>query len=296
MNKSVNAIPSNPAQPCWCGSHRPYRDCHSAIDQHLESLRHAGAEVPDRSLLKTEEQIAGIRRSAKVNIDVLDYVQERIKEGITTEEIDRWAYEQTTRTGAIPAPLNYEGYPKSVCTSIDEVVCHGIPSRDRVLKEGDIINVDCSTILNGYFSDSSRMFVIGRTTPEKQKLVDVTRQCVYAGLEEVKPWNTLGDMSHVIKTMARSNGFSVVREIGGHGCGLEFHEEPFVSYVLRKGTGMVMVPGMVFTIEPMINMGVARVTVDRKDGWTVRTADGKPSAQWELQVLVTHDGHEILSY
>ena len=219
-----------------------------------------------------------------------------IHAGVTTEEIDQWVYNETVKRGAIPAPLNYEGFPKSVCTSIDNVVCHGIPSENVVLKDGDIINIDCSTILDGYFSDSSRMFCIGEVSEEKKRLVEITKKSLEVGLEQVKPWHYLGDMGQAINDFCKANGYSVVREIGGHGCGLEFHEEPWVSYVSQKGTEMLMVPGMIFTIEPMVNMGKADVVTDKHDGWTVRTADGLPSAQWEIQVLVTEDGYEIISY
>lgn len=282
--------------PCWCGSGRKYKKCHYDFDEKLMAYEHRGCIVPEHNMIKTPEQIEKIKASAQVNIAVLDYVAEHIKEGVTTEDIDRWVYEETTRRGAIPAPLNYEGFPKSVCTSIDEVVCHGIPDPKRVLKNGDIINVDCSTILNGYYSDSSRMFCIGDVSPEKKRLVEIARQSLEVGLKEVKPWNFLGDMGSAIHDFVRENGYSVVREIGGHGIGLEFHEEPWVSYVSEKGTEMLMVPGMMFTIEPMINMGKPEVFVDEDDDWTVYTEDGLPSAQWEIQVLVTEDGYEIISY
>ena len=258
------------------------------------AYEHRGCIVPEHNMIKTPEQIEKIKASAQVNIAVLDYVAEHIKEGVTTEDIDRWVYEETTRRGAIPAPLNYEGFPKSVCTSIDEVVCHGIPDPKRVLKNGDIINVDCSTILNGYYSDSSRMFCIGDVSPEKKRLVEIARQSLEVGLKEVKPWNFLGDMGSAIHDFVRENGYSVVREIGGHGIGLEFHEEPWVSYVSEKGTEMLMVPGMMFTIEPMINMGKPDVFVDEDDDWTVYTEDGLPSAQWEIQVLVTEVIYQVL--
>ena len=282
--------------PCWCGSGRKYKKCHYDFDEKLMAYEHRGCIVPEHNMIKTPEQIEKIKASAQVNIAVLDYVAEHIKEGVTTEDIDRWVYEETTRRGAIPAPLNYEGFPKSVCTSIDEVVCHGIPDPKRVLKNGDIINVDCSTILNGYYSDSSRVFCIGDVSPEKKRLVEIARQSLEVGLKEVKPWNFLGDMGSAIHNFVRENGYSVVREIGGHGIGLEFHEEPWVSYVSEKGTEMLMVPGMMFTIEPMINMGKPDVFVDEDDDWTVYTEDGLPSAQWEIQVLVTEDGYEIISY
>ena len=283
-------------EPCWCGSGRKYKKCHYDFDEKLMAYEHRGCIVPEHNMIKTPEQIEKIKASAQVNIAVLDYVAEHIKEGVTTEDIDRWVYEETTRRGAIPAPLNYEGFPKSVCTSIDEVVCHGIPDPKRVLKNGDIINVDCSTILNGYYSDSSRMFCIGDVSPEKKRLVEIARQSLEVGLKEIKPWNFLGDMGSAIHDFVRENGYSVVREIGGHGIGLEFHEEPWVSYVSEKGTEMLMVPGMMFTIEPMINMGKPDVFVDEDDDWTVYTEDGLPSAQWEIQVLVTEDGYEIISY
>lgn len=282
--------------PCWCGSGRKYKKCHYDFDEKLMAYEHKGCIVPEHNMIKTPEQIEKIKASAQVNIAVLDYVAEHIKEGVTTEDIDRWVYEETTKRGAIPAPLNYEGFPKSVCTSIDEVVCHGIPDPKRVLKSSDIINVDCSTILNGYYSDSSRMFCIGDVSPEKKRLVEIARQSLEVGLKEVKPWNFLGDMGSAIHDFVRENGYSVVREIGGHGVGLEFHEEPWVSYVSEKGTEMLMVPGMMFTIEPMINMGKPDVFVDEDDDWTVYTEDGLPSAQWEIQVLVTEDGYEIISY
>ena len=282
--------------PCWCGSGKKYKHCHCKFDDMLEDFENHGSLVPSRDLIKNQAQIQKIKESAKINIAVLDYVAQHIHAGVTTQEIDQWVYDETTRMGGIPAPLNYEGFPKSVCTSIDDVVCHGIPSPDQVLKDGDIINVDCSTILDGYFSDSSRMFCIGEVSPEKKRLVEITRQSLEVGLKEVKPWKHLGDMGQAIHDFARENGYSVVREIGGHGIGLEFHEEPWVSYVSQKGTEMLMVPGMIFTIEPMINMGRPDVFVDEEDNWTVYTADGSPSAQWEIQVLVTEDGYEILSY
>ena len=183
-----------------------------------------------------------------------------------------------------------------MCTSINEVVCHGIPSDKVVLKDGDIVNVDVSTILNGYFSDSSRMFCIGEVSEEKRKLVEVTKESIEVGLKEVKPWGFLGDMGQAINDYAQAHGYSVVREIGGHGVGLEFHEDPWVSYVSRRGEEMLMVPGMMFTIEPMINMGSADIFQDEEDGWTVYTEDGKPSTQWEIQVLITEDGYEIIAY
>lgn len=273
-----------------------YKTCHMAFDEKIHHYELEGHIVPSRSILKTKEQIQGIKDSSVINVAVLDAVAKMIGPGVSTQQIDDVVHEVTVKMGGIPAPLNYEGYPKSVCTSINEVVCHGIPSKDVILKEGDIVNVDVSTLYKGYFSDSSRMFCIGEVSEEKKKLVDVTKECMLKGLEMVKPWNFLGDMAQVINDHAKANGYSVVVEIGGHGIGLEFHEEPFVSYVTKAGTEMLMVPGMVFTIEPMVNMGTSEVYVDDEDGWTVYTEDGKPSAQWEITVAVTEDGHEVLTW
>lgn len=281
---------------CWCGSGMKYKKCHYNFDSKLEQAEREGHEVPGHDLIKTPEQIEGIKKSAAINIAVLDYVGEHIRAGITTEEIDKWVYDETVKRGGIPAPLNYEGFPKSVCTSLNDEVCHGIPSKDIVLKDGDIINVDCSTILDGYFSDSSRMYLIGDVSEEKKKLVQVAKECLDVGLKEVKPWGFLGDMGQAINDYAEEHGYTIVREIGGHGIGLEFHEEPWVSYVSKRGTEMMMVPGLVFTIEPMVNMGKADIYEDDENGWTIYAEDGKPSAQWEIQVLVTEDGYEILSY
>lgn len=283
-------------ETCWCGSGKKYKHCHEALDERLAAEADKGHIVPSRELLKTPEQIAGIRESCAINIAVLDYVAGHIKEGITTAEIDKWVYDETSKRGGVPAPLGFEGFPKSVCTSINEQVCHGIPSDEIILKNGDIINVDVSTIYNGYFSDSSRMFCIGEVDEGKRKLVDVVKECVELGLKEVKPWGFLGDMAQAVNDHAIKNGYSVVREIGGHGVGLEFHEEPWVGYIGKKGTDMMMVPGMIFTIEPMVNMGTCEIYVDDSDNWTVYTADGKPSAQWEIMVLVTENGNEVLAY
>lgn len=282
--------------PCWCGSGKKYKTCHMAMDNKIHQYELQGHIVPTHDLLKSEKDIQGIKESSRINMAVLDAVGEMIKAGISTQDIDDLVDKMTREMGGIPAPLNYDGFPKSVCTSINEVVCHGIPDSDRILQEGDIINVDVSTIYKGYFSDSSRMYIIGETTPEKRKLVEVTKECVELGIKEVKPWAFLGDMADVINRHAKENGYSVVVEIGGHGVGLEFHEEPFVSYITKPGTEMLMVPGMVFTIEPMINMGTSEIYTDEDDGWTVYTDDGLPSAQWEVTVLVTEDGCEVITW
>lgn len=266
------------------------------MDKRVLSFQNRGCLVPQKKLIKTPEQIEGIRKSGIVNTGVLDYVAEHIKAGMSTLEIDRLVYDYTIAHGGIPAPLNYEGFPKSVCTSINEVVCHGIPCEEDILEEGDIINVDVSTILDGYYSDASRMFVIGETTPEKQRLVDVAKECLLIGMEAARPYGFVGDIGNAIQRHAHKNGFTVVRDLCGHGVGLEFHEEPDVEHYGRKGTGMLLVPGMVFTIEPMINMGGWEVFVDEEDDWTVVTEDELPSAQWEHTFVMTENGLEILTY
>ena len=282
--------------PCWCGSNKKYKHCHLEFDKKLASYAQRGAIIPPRSIIKTPEQIQGIKESSKINTAVLDLVSTNIKAGMSTEEINTLVHEFTISQGAIPAPLNFQGYPKSVCTSINDEVCHGIPIPDVILENGDIINVDVSTIYNGYFSDASRMFKIGEVHPNLDKLVDVAKECLEKGLEAAKPWGFMGDIAEAVQKHAESNGYSVVREFGGHGIGLEFHEEPFVSHVGKRGTGMLLVPGMVFTIEPMINMGTPDIFIDSDDDWTVLTEDGYPSAQWEYTVLVTETGIEILTY
>ena len=281
--------------PCWCGSGKKYKKCHIDFDEKIEEFEGAGHIVPSHEILKNAEQIEKIKESARINIAVLDYVAEHIKAGISTAEIDKWVYDITTKMGGVPAPLNFEGFPKSVCTSINNEVCHGIPSEDVIIKDGDIINVDVSTNLNGYFSDSSRMFCIGNVSEENRKLVEETKNAVYEGLKQVKPWGFLGDMGQAVNDYVKSKGYSVVREVGGHGIGLEFHEDPWVSYISKKGTEMLMVPGMIFTIEPMINAGHRFIT-QLPDGWTIRTKDRKPSAQWEHTILITETGNEILTY
>ena len=266
------------------------------LDIKLWTLASKGQIVPDRSLLKTPEQIEMIKKSAALNTAVLDHVAAHIHAGMSTAEIDKLVYDFTTEHGGIPAPLNYEGFPKSVCTSINNVICHGIPSEHEILIDGDIINVDVSTILNGYFSDASRMFTIGEVSPEAERIVRVTKECVELGLKAAKPWGHLGDIAYAINSHAQENGYSVVEEIGGHGIGLEFHEEPWIGYHTKPGTEMLIVPGMTFTIEPMVNAGTERIYTDQENGWEVYTLDGEPSAQWEYQVAVTEDGVEVLSY
>lgn len=281
--------------PCWCGSGKKYKTCHLEFDRKLENYEIMGDEVPDHSMIKTPAQIEGIRRAGVVNNQILDLVGENIQPGISTEDLNTLVHETTIRLGGIPAPLNFEGYPKSVCTSINEVVCHGIPDPKRILKEGDIINVDVTTIVDGYYADASRMYCMGNVSPEAEKLVRVTKESVDLALKEARAWGHLGDIGAVISEYIYANGFTVVREIGGHGVGLDFHEEPWVSHIGTRGTDMLLVPGMIFTIEPMVNAGKADVVQDDTDGWTIYTKDGSLSAQWEYTVLITEEGPEVLA-
>lgn len=268
------------------------------FDKKIMHLENQGVLVPTRQLVKTPEQIEGIRRSGAVNTGVLDLIEKEIHEGMSTLEIDKLCREYCEAHGAIPACLNYEGFPMSVCTSINEVVCHGIPKATDILEEGDIINVDFTTILDGYYADASRMFIIGETTPEKKQLVEVTKECLEIGMEAAKPWGFVGEIGKAIEKHAKKYHYGVVRDLCGHGVGLKFHEEPEVCHFAQKHPGMLLVPGMVFTIEPMINMGTWEVFIDADDpyGWEVITEDEKPSAQWEHTLLMTEHGVEILSH
>lgn len=281
---------------CWCGSGKKYKNCHEAFDEKISEYKRLGYKVPGHELIKTPEQIEKIKESAVINRACLDYVGAHIGPGVSTQEIDDWVAKITRDMGGIPAPLDYEGFPKSVCTSVNSQVCHGIPSEEDILQEGDIINVDCSTILDGYFSDSSRMYMIGDVTPDAKQLVEDVHEAVKVGLDAVKPWRTLGDMGSAINNFCKSKGYSVVREIGGHGVGLEFHEEPWVSYVSEPGKEMLMVPGLMFTIEPMVNMGKADIFIDADNDWTVYTDDDSLSAQWEVQLVVTETGYELICW
>lgn len=268
------------------------------LDRQVMYWEHKGKEVPSRDLIKTPEQIEGIRRAGVVNTGVLDEVARQIHAGMSTLEIDEICTRYCEEHHAIPACLNYEGFPKSVCTSINEVVCHGIPKAEDILEEGDIINVDFTTIVDGYYADASRMFIIGKTTPEKEQLVKVARECLEIGMEVAKPYSFVGDIGHAIEKHCKRYHYGVVRDLCGHGVGLKFHEDPEVCHYGKRGTGMLLVPGMVFTIEPMINMGTWRVFIDEGDpyGWEVISEDELPSAQWEHTLLMTEHGVEILSY
>lgn len=282
-------------EPCWCGSGVKYKRCHAALEERLLHYKRQGYEVPHRRLLKTPEQIAQIRESARINNAVLDRVSAHIGPGMSTAEIDQLVETTTRNAGAIPAQLGYKGFPRSVCVSINDVVCHGIPSSDRILQDGDIVNVDVSTEYNGYYADASRMYGIGEVGSEQSRLIEVVRECVAHGIEQVIPWQQIGNVGAAISDHAALHGYSVVEEVGGHGIGLAFHEEPWVGFATPRDTGMLMVPGMIFTIEPMINQGTAEIVQDEEDGWTIYTADGQLSAQCEVMVLVTESGCEVLA-
>jgi len=246
-------------------------------------------------IIKTPEQIEGIRQSSQLAARTLSYIEEFIEPGISTGFLDKKIEDFIVGHGAVPATKGYNGFPGSSCISPNEVVCHGIPSDKVILKEGDIFNIDVTTILNGYYGDTSKMYEIGDISPVAKNLVDVTRHCLELGIQQVRPGNYFGNIGYVINRYARSKGFSVVYEFCGHGVGLDFHEAPQVDHTARKNTGEVMKPGMVFTIEPMINQGRPSTLIDRKDGWTARTIDKKLSAQFEHTILVTDSGHEILT-
>jgi methionyl aminopeptidase len=244
-------------------------------------------------LLKSEQQIAGIRKAGQLTREILDMLTERIVPGITTQQIDDWVHAYTLDHGATPATLNYRGYPKSCCTSLNEVICHGIPG-PRVLVEGDILNVDVTSILDGYYGDASRMWMIGQVSDEARQLVQVTRECMERGIAQVKPDNRLGDIGHAIQEHTEAHGYSVVERFVGHGIGIRFHEPPDVFHYGRPGTRLRLVPNMVFTIEPMINAGGPDLRI-LDDNWTAVTLDGSLSAQWEHTVCVTEDGVEVLT-
>ena len=269
------------------------------LDRKIMYWEERGKLVPTRDLIKTPEQIEGIRRSGIINTAVLDAVEAVIHPGMNTQEIDDICMEMCKKHDAIPACLGYEGFPKSVCTSINEVVAHGIPKVEDVLEEGDIVNVDFTTIKDGYYADASRMFIVGgKTTPEKEQLVRVAKECLEIGMEAAKPFCFVGDIGHAIEKHAKKYHYGVVRDLAGHGVGLKFHEEPDIDHYGHRGEGMLLVPGMVFTIEPMINMGTWEVFVDADDPyeWEVISGDELPSAQWEHTLLMTDHGVEILTY
>ena len=246
-------------------------------------------------IIKTEEQIEGIRISSKLAGEALIYIADFVKEGVSTYYLDQLIHNYIIGHRGIPATLNYNGFPKSCCTSLNDVICHGIPAEDVILKNGDILNIDITTILNGYFGDTSKMFVIGEASETAMKLVNTTKHCIDLGIQQVRPGNYFGNIGYAISRYAIAQGFTVVYEFCGHGVGIEMHEDPQVDHTARKNSGPEMKPGMIFTIEPMINEGKPRVMVDGTDGWTTRTVDNKLSAQFEHSILVTETGYEVLT-
>ncbi|GIX31175.1 MAG: methionine aminopeptidase [Porticoccaceae bacterium] len=240
-------------------------------------------------------EIDKMRVACRLAAEVLEMIAPYVQPGITTGELDRICHDYIVNVQkAIPAPLNYKGYPKSICTSVNQVVCHGIPSDRKVLKEGDIVNIDITVLKDGFYGDTSQMFLVGKVAPHAERLCRVARECLYRGIAQVRPGARLGDIGHAIQSHAEANHYSVVRDYCGHGIGREFHQEPQVLHFGRPGTGMELREGMTFTIEPMINAGKHHTKL-RRDGWTVETRDGRLSAQWEHTVLVTADGVEILT-
>ncbi len=281
--------------PCPCGSGLKYKKCCAG----KENKERQGEPLKEtyfqkyRIRLKEPVDIAAIRRCGLLVVETLDRVADIIRPGIQTEEINTLVHEMTVARGAVPAPLNYRGFPKSVCVSVNEVICHGIPG-PRVLEEGDIVNIDVTSVLDGYYADANKTFFVGAPGADAQKIVRVARESLKAGIAMVRPGNTVGDIGWAIQDLAESNGCSVVREFVGHGVGFEFHEAPQIPHYGRKGEGIPLVPGMVFTVEPMINLGGKELRVLR-DNWTAVTRDGSLSAQFEQTLLVTEDGCESLT-
>ncbi len=276
---------------CPCGSGKKYKNCCRNIKKEI-SVKETYKQQYD-IILKTSEQVEGIRRAGMLLMQIMDGVEKMIAPGLVTEEINTFVHEQTIKAGAIPAPLNYRGFPKSVCVSVNEVICHGIPG-ERVLQDGDIVNVDITPVLNGYYADASKTFFVGTPGPDAKKIVSIAANSLKKGIQAVAPGATLGDVGHAIQRYAEGQGCSVVREFVGHGVGIDFHEQPQVLHFGSPGKGVVLVPGMVFTIEPMINLGKKELHV-LADKWTAVTNDGSLSAQFEQTILVTETGYESLT-
>jgi methionyl aminopeptidase len=278
---------------CPCGSGGKYKKCcfinKNSSNNNINKLYYQKYNIK----IKSAEDIEGIRRSGQLAIQTLDMVETHIRPGMTTDDINTLVHEFTIKNNAVPAPLNYRKFPKSVCVSVNEVICHGIPG-ERILQDGDIVNVDVTPILNGYFSDASKTFFVGTPNKDARKIVDVTKQCLKIAMEQVMPGNTLGDIGWAIQQHAEENQCSVVREFVGHGIGTQFHEPPQVPHYGRKGEGIALIPGMVFTIEPMINLGSKELYV-LEDEWTAVTKDGCLSAQFEQTIVVTENGFESLT-
>jgi methionyl aminopeptidase len=287
----------NRNDPCWCGSGQKWKKCHYPLTGASDFNETARAYKKQYGIiLKTPEQITGIRRSCKLAAAILEKVCRMAKAGVTTNQLNDFANELHTKAGAVPAPLGYGDppFPKSICTSLNEVICHGIPD-DLQLGEGDILNIDVTCILDGYYGDCSAMVAIGKISPDKERVIDVSKECLRRAIEILKPGVLLSEIGKAIEDYARVHHCSVVNQFVGHGVGVGFHEPPQVPHHYNN-IDIPLVEGMTFTIEPMINAGVREGIIDSKDQWTTRTADGKPSAQWEHTVLITPIGHEILTH
>jgi methionyl aminopeptidase len=246
--------------------------------------------------IKSAEELEKMRVAGRLAAEVLEMIRPQVVPGVTTGELDHICHTHITEIqGGIPAPLNYHGFPKSICTSVNDVVCHGIPSDSKKLKKGDIINIDVTVIKDGYHGDTSIMVLVGDAPPHAERLVRITQECLYRAIDIVRPGICLGDIGEIIQQHAEDNHYSVVREYCGHGIGQGFHEDPQVLHHGRKGTGMELEPGMTFTIEPMINAGRRHTRLNQHDGWTVTTRDGRLSAQWEHTLAVTENGCEVLT-
>ncbi len=280
-----------PNSLCPCGSGQKYKQCCRNKKKQI-SLRQEYKNRHD-IILKTAHQIDGIRKAGDLLMEILGKVETIIEPGLKTDDINTLVHEETIKAGAVPAPLGYRNFPKSVCVSVNEVICHGIPG-DRILKDGDIVNVDVTPILNGFYADASKTFFVGKPTRDGEKIVNVAAQSLKRGIEVVAPGATLGDIGYAIQSYAEGQGCSVVREFVGHGVGIDFHEQPQVLHFGKPGQGVVLVPGMVFTIEPMINLGKKELHV-LEDRWTAVTNDGSLSAQFEQTILVTDTGWESLT-
>ncbi len=276
---------------CPCGSGIKYKSCCRNLKMEMNIKEEYKRRYDIH--LKEPHEIEGIRKCGELLMSILNQVELMIQPGLKTDDINTFVHEQTILAGAVPAPLNYRGFPKSVCVSVNEVICHGIPG-DRVLKDGDIVNVDITPILDGYYADASKTFFVGSPTEKGQKIVSVAAESLKRGIAAVKPGATLGDIGYAIQSFAESQGCSVVREFIGHGVGINFHEQPQILHFGTKGKGIVLVPGMVFTIEPMINLGKKELHV-LEDRWTAVTNDGSLSAQFEQTILVTENGWESLT-
>jgi methionyl aminopeptidase len=279
--------------PCPCGSGKKYKKCCLGKPEVVRRENDLAYARRHRIRLKSRAEVDGIRRSGQLVLELLELAEALIRPGISTAELDERLHTRTLEQGAVPAPLNYRGFPKSICTSVNEVICHGIPG-DRVLADGDIVNVDVTPILDGFYADANKTFFVGSPGAEARKIVDVARNCLRLGMAAVKPSATIGDIGFAIQQHAEAQGCSVVREFVGHGVGLDFHEAPQVPHYGKQGEGLRLVPGMVFTIEPMINLGGHALFI-QPDKWTAVTADGSLSAQFEQTLLVTEEGFESLT-